>query len=725
MAASANPQYQHFVPQFLLRNFSHPYKPDGEGPRKGKGGGKRKYEKGMHPKDPVIRNFDLLAEPPTICEKPVKRILGQMNMYQDSSKPIEHQQHVEQLLSKLEGQASMIFRKITKAFEQKEAGLWLMRAERDLLRKFLFLLKYRGDGFRRRFFHQSLEDYNADDKELVHEYMATHGFKRPLDVWFHNIKTIIETDMDTETDWLRELRKRMYPDDAMWFFSHVSMYYMAICTPTNPDDEFILTDNSYNIFEGPNGFAEDTKTGEVGGLAYTPLHEFAPISPKLMILLRCNVLPDPLEDADKNVKEYRDFQRSLACPLGSKSMLADLPISKARNNYSRVVDGRIILISGEDGEPRKDHKFCFKFFPINSTHVHTINALFLDNAGMCSSVVFESQESFARTLEWYLTAPCSIGKILVDTNVKVSVREATLMKLEKVSRDLGSQKETVFIKMPNAPIVDYEGFRLDHLKWRRKMNRMIDGDTDETDETLDSLPPTMAQGPSAQPFGADSPYTLLGKHSTPPSHPAMSHLTSPAGGSMGTFIEDMDQARKMWILRVKIDSWSKGKVDEAVRQRNRDLLLDAYLRLPPCRVWVFVRFSRFAMLRDRPEDTTWVMPEDAIARGTSSPMCHSLDLVQNLKGSLTRNCHHAAHHRIHRDKLATLIYIAGMNDTDMKLRPWLDLWNPITADSMKAVGMLGIYASLSRILFQTPGTILNLFEFIPIPLRAHLIHQGS
>jgi hypothetical protein len=112
----------------------------------------------MFPKEPVVRNPDLLADPPTICEKPVKRILGQINMYQDTSKPTEQQQHVETHFSVLEARASQVFRKITKAFERKKADLWLTRSERNLLRRFLLLLEYRGDGFRRRFFHQNPED---------------------------------------------------------------------------------------------------------------------------------------------------------------------------------------------------------------------------------------------------------------------------------------------------------------------------------------------------------------------------------------------------------------------------------------------------------------------------------------------------------------------------------------------------------------------------------------
>ncbi|KAK4152137.1 hypothetical protein C8A00DRAFT_44735 [Chaetomidium leptoderma] len=610
METTPNPQYQHFVPQFLLQNFAHPYKPDGDSPKKRKGGGKRKYQKGMYPKDPVVRNLDLVAEPPVICEKPVKRILGQMNMYQDTSQPTKQQQHVEEMLSKLEARASAVVRKITKAFEEKEAGLWLMRSERDLLRKFLFVLKYRGDGFRHRFFHQNPEDYSENDKELVRAYMDAHGFKRPLDVWFHNLQTIIESERRCDqgwAEWVLELRKRMYPEDAMWFASHDISYYMAICTPSDVKDEFILTDNSYNIFEGPNHFVQDVHTGEVGAGSYTPLHEFAPISPKLMIVLRCSVLPNPLEDANKDVKAARAANRFLALdsvyPYEVKSMLADLPIDKARNNYSQVIDGRIRSLSGEDGRAREDHKFCFSFFPISSDHVHTINSILLDNTSPCSSVVFESQESFARTLEWYLTAPCTVGKII--TGPDTDLREATLRKLERVSRELGSDKEMVFKRLPTTPIADYEGFRLRHLDRLQKMSR----------------------------------------------------------GSADTLMFDAEQSRNMWRLRTAIDAWSKGKVDESIRQRNRELLLDAYFRLPPRRVWLFVKYARYGIL----SLSTGLKMEDMLA----SP---------GPEDAVVR-----AHRIVLPDRLARLLFISTTNDIEKKRRPWLDLWDPLKGGSIEAL----------------------------------------
>ena len=452
MADSTKTQYQHFVPQFLLRNFSHRYSPQHGSTKKSKPS-KRKYEKGMFPGDLVVHNLNLFADPPAICQSPVKRILGQMNMYSDTSKSSpEQQQHIEQMFSKLECQVSAIFRKITKAFEQKENGLWLTRMERNLIRKFLFLLKYRGSTFHQRFYHENAEGYNANDRELLHDYMTEKGYTRPVDVWFDNLKTIMELDMDPEDKWMQDLPKHMFYCDAMWFITHAQWMFMAICTPSDPTDDFILTDNSYNVFEGPNCFAADEGTGKIEGTFYTPLHEFAPVSPKLMVVLRSSIIPVPEEDAHENVKLERDFLRSVVLkPYDGEvqSLLADLPIDKPRNNYSEIVNGAVHLIAGENGQKRNDHKFCFKFFPIKTKHVNTINGILLDNAYNCSSVVFNSIEAFSRTLEWFLTS-CTSGKIVMGADA--DLRLAYVKKLATISQSLGSEKKPVWTEKA-VPVV--------------------------------------------------------------------------------------------------------------------------------------------------------------------------------------------------------------------------------------------------------------------------------
>jgi hypothetical protein len=308
--------------------------------------------------------------------------------------------------------------------------------------------------------------------------MAEKGYERPVDVWFNNLKTIMELGMDPEGNWMQDLPKCIFLPDALWFISHVQSMYMAICTPSDPSDEFILTDNSYNIFEGPNDFATDEGTGKVEGTAYTPLHEFAPVSPKLMIVLRSFIIPVAEEDANADMKLERDSYRSLVLDMvykrEVKSLLADLPIEKARNNYSEIVNGRVQLISGEDGQKRTDHKFCFRFFPIETEHVHKISGIFLDNAYVCSSVVFKSIESFSRTLEWFLTASYTIEKIV--TGDDADLRLICLKKLATVSQSLGSEKKLVWREEPVPVVPGLEKFRLRKIEQNRLFREIIKND---------------------------------------------------------------------------------------------------------------------------------------------------------------------------------------------------------------------------------------------------------
>lgn len=101
MAQPISNQYQHFVPQFLIKNFSHPFKPPNNGHKRSRHP-KRKPVNGIYPNDPVVHNLDLSADPVILCEAKVNRIFGQKDMYRDTSKPTAEQQHIEQMFSKLE-----------------------------------------------------------------------------------------------------------------------------------------------------------------------------------------------------------------------------------------------------------------------------------------------------------------------------------------------------------------------------------------------------------------------------------------------------------------------------------------------------------------------------------------------------------------------------------------------------------------------------------------------
>lgn len=136
----------------------------------------------------------------------------------------------------------------------------------------------------------------------------------------------------------------------------------------------------------------------------------------------------------------------------------------------------------------------------------------------------------------------------------------------------------------------------------------------------------------------------------------------------------------MWKLRVKIDVWSQG-LDQSLRQRNRDLLIEAYLRLPPRRVWHFVKHIRFAFLARNtklkgknesydPADSFVDGPEDTIAQGKYSDFS-----VYPMHINFEVACH-----IIRPEKLAQLMYKATMNDIKLKERPDFNLWADMTFD---------------------------------------------
>ena len=393
----------------------------------------------------MLHTINLAGETGEIDETPVSRTFGLKDMYRDFAEA-SNQHYLEEQLSRLESSAGRIISKILKAFEAGETEVWLTRRERDTLRKFIFIMKYRGSGFHRRFYHQDAEGYSANDRDEMLKYMQEKGFKKPIDVWFDNIKGMLELEMDLEYKWIGRLRDRIYPDDAMWFLANTQMNYLAFCTASNKDDEFLLTENLYNIYEGPSSYATNPDTGENTLKAYTEYHTFSIISPKLVMVLRSVILPVPEEDSDESTKEWRSSRYNDTImqhndPLTAGSKLLDLPIAKARNSYTIFKEGRLVLKEGEDGSLRAYHKFCFRFFPISTDHVNKINSIMLEESRSISTITFKSQLGARKALEYYLGMPRNHPGLYnhkLFGDVPGDLRRLFIKKLEQALEKLGS-----------------------------------------------------------------------------------------------------------------------------------------------------------------------------------------------------------------------------------------------------------------------------------------------
>ena len=236
--------------------------------------------------------------------------------------------------------------------------------------------------------------------------------------------------------------------DARWFISHLTRTFLSFCCPAaDSSDEFVLTQNAYSIFEGPN---EEHQ--------WTDWHVFAPISPHITIIMRKNVLQEfPLPELESSRQKALKSMLSICFDdsTAAQSSLIDLPLERPQTSYPTVYSGKKSVhevFSNTD-------TFTFRFVRLCSDHFQRINSIFLEEALETKGVIFQSQEGFKRALEAYFVLD-PIRFKQVASNSKMSAhssanlafgleknewilanRENYLKLLEKAAAQLGSSVE--------------------------------------------------------------------------------------------------------------------------------------------------------------------------------------------------------------------------------------------------------------------------------------------
>ncbi|KAM0413053.1 hypothetical protein ACHAPD_008125 [Fusarium lateritium] len=307
--------------------------------------------------------------------------------------------------------------------------------------------------------------------------------------------------MDVNGVWKKILKSSTYPSIAHHFEEHITEFWMSFCTPSNTNEEFILTDTAYSIYEGPTDDYQDVKTGE--WLRMGPrFHMFAPISPRLMIVLRSKHLPEPLEDSNPELKAHRAMWRQLEVDFiygaGKTSILEDLPVHKALNNYSELVDGRWGMRAGWDQQLRQSDTFQFPFFTISTQHGRIINGLLLDHAFKGSTIIFNRKRPFLDLLEWFLTEPCNVGKRLGGENY--DDQEKYIEWLTEFVRAEGLQITVNTTLRPTWHHLDIERYRNRNIaaaRWLEQLERdhgHVDPDAAKQEEAPSNHPDPGVEG---------------------------------------------------------------------------------------------------------------------------------------------------------------------------------------------------------------------------------------
>jgi hypothetical protein len=432
MSQRSETEYHHYIPQFLLGRFAVPQPPG------------RKFHKGQCKANTV----DLTTYPPRIKTVLVRKTFGQKDMYKDRLKVTPNEQrYIETKLSEVEQAASHIIARVVLARAKGEDNISLSRTEKDTLRKFLFVMKYRAPIFFARFNHETAQEYESEDRHTFLEYMKAKGFTRPLEVWFDNLKKVIDAPMDPDGYWIMKLMRTIYPPDALWIFMIFRSMHLAFVTPSDPEQEFILTENAFSIHEGPGTTSTDLITGEPKLIAYTEFHLLSIVSPDLAIVLRHNTMPEPLEDANPDIcrgkaAELKMQARQHIDPKHATSLLVDLPVAKARNPHIIISNAWLVSGDGAIENPRPDDQFRFTFFRLGSKHTQMINAIMLDQGHHTSSIIFKSAPALRMALDFYLDYPTQAKgghSMKTISDLQDDPRLLLLQRLEHVAHSLGSQ----------------------------------------------------------------------------------------------------------------------------------------------------------------------------------------------------------------------------------------------------------------------------------------------
>ncbi|KAF5610696.1 uncharacterized protein FSUBG_2957 [Fusarium subglutinans] len=492
MSANA-PEYQHFVPQFILRNFGHPFSCP-KARTKGLKCTKHHHEKGKYPGDPVVNCLELLPQDYKIEELPIRRVCGLDDMYTDQSPQATFPRELEKKFSKLEGQTSVVIRKIIGAHQRGEENVKITRTQQTVLRKFVYLLNQRGSGFFKTYNCNSIDDYKKNDRDLLKEFMDRNGIQRPLDVWLQGLSSIIDLDMGLAANWQQTLKSTVYYGLFCHFREHITEFWMSFCTPSSEDQEFILSDTGSHVYEGPTIDFQDKTTGEF--LRQGPrFHLFAPISPQLMIVLRSKHLPEPHEDKSPEVKAERQLWRQIEIDsiygTETKSILETLPVHKAINSYSTLVNGVLRKRPGWDGQLRQTDTFSFPFFEISTHHARIMNGLLLDHAFHGRTIIFNKKATFFDLLEWFLTEPCEVGKRLGGEHHAEQMRY-----LSQLTALMHAQGRNVSLCITNNHVsnhLDMEGYKTQN----NAAARWLEG-LDKKDASEGAVKQKQPQSPDAE-----------------------------------------------------------------------------------------------------------------------------------------------------------------------------------------------------------------------------------
>ncbi|KAK3844646.1 MAG: hypothetical protein J3R72DRAFT_521711 [Linnemannia gamsii] len=351
-------QYHHYIPRFILRTFADNFSLI------------TSNTEHIVPSTPGV--FEPIVKQGgadcTIELNDTARAYGIYDMYRDID--ADDEMKFQKLLSSLESASATFIRKIWSGED-----LSLTRAQLSDMKKFLCIMRLRLEGRRGQYYN-----IQFDLKTLfsIKKHMEHNNIKKVQDVWFDNLKWLIETPVDRI---LVEYDKvvNIVPDHPfasslqyqgpihvteLMDFGYMASYYVCIWQ-AEEGSEFILSDNCFGAFESDKGYS---------------FHDFFIVSPRYAIVLvsRMYMLPNI------DVLPLRKSWFSEKLHSNSETVYAKGPLPKnvvLKDHYSPddVLKYRRIVV------PKQD--------------VYKVNSILLDCRS--KSLTYKSPVNMLKSLRFY------------------------------------------------------------------------------------------------------------------------------------------------------------------------------------------------------------------------------------------------------------------------------------------------------------------------------------
>ncbi|OQV26150.1 hypothetical protein BV898_00272 [Hypsibius exemplaris] len=461
MSSPTKPQYQHYVPRFILRYFGTDVQPY----RVFQSDGHSGYLSVVEPSSAIRKrsqpqriNIYYVKERKLVLaselgkrqyKESINRNYGIMDMYVDRNHPDPN--HIEKKFSELESSAAKVVQLVVNAGREtvsRSKHLLTVNMERrqlNILRKFLFTMTYRNSHRASQFCEDNFDPPTQRDINIHVLQNMTNKQAKGREVWLQNIQEFLDTPV-----WEIPYNRKIFVHDRFEYGTELRKRRLIFWQISDHQNEFIMCDTGFGFFDGfgmpmsisagmpahmlgflephmdPSNLDPSSRLSSAGdGGVFIWLRVF-PVSPHLVLVLVNGSLANNDQPALEYFQrfgppsrfhdfpfpkvmptEYRGLSRKAqdALKRGDLNTLCGVP-NMLEQRRQRIENGEIFpptYIDGKVMESREDDVFHFPIAQLTTKQVQLVNGLFLENAK--DSLTFRSPESLYRSIRAYEKEP--------------------------------------------------------------------------------------------------------------------------------------------------------------------------------------------------------------------------------------------------------------------------------------------------------------------------------